>query len=52
MMIVAALLRDNRAVNANTNVEFVKILRFRIRDFTRRIEITYRKNDRDLKNKS
>jgi hypothetical protein len=52
VMIVAALLRDNRAVDANTNVEFVKTLRFRIRDFTRRIKVRYRKNDRDLKNKS
>jgi hypothetical protein len=52
MMIIVALLRDNCAVDANTNVEFVKTLRFRIRDFTQRIKIRYRKNDRDLKNKS
>jgi hypothetical protein len=52
VMIVVALLRDSRAVDANTNVEFVKTLRFRIRDFTRRIEIKYHKNDWDLKNKS
>jgi hypothetical protein len=52
VMIVAALLRDNRVINANTNVEFIKTLRFRIRDFIRRIEARYRKNDRDLKNKS
>jgi hypothetical protein len=52
MMIVAALLRDNRAVDTNTNVEFVKTFRFRIRDFTRHIEVRYRKNNQDLKNKS
>jgi hypothetical protein len=51
-MIVAALLCDNRAVDANTNVEFMKTFRFKIRDFTRRIKVRYRKNDRDLKNKS
>jgi hypothetical protein len=45
-------LYNNHAVDVNTNVEFVKILRFRIRDFTRRIEIKYRKNDRDLKDKN
>jgi hypothetical protein len=52
VIIVVALLRDNCAVDANTNVEFMKILRFRIRDFIWRIEIKYCKNDRDLKNKS
>jgi hypothetical protein len=52
MMIVVALLRNSRAVNANTNVEFMKTFRFRIRDFTRRIKVRYRKNDRDFKNKS
>jgi hypothetical protein len=49
-MIVAALLHNNRAIDANTNVEFVKILRFRIRDLTHRIKVKYCKNNRDLKN--
>jgi hypothetical protein len=51
-MIVAALLHNSRAIDANTNIEFMKTFRFKIRDFTRRIKIRYRKNDRDLKSKS
>jgi hypothetical protein len=52
VMIIAALLRNNHAVDVNTNVEFVKTFRFRVRNFTRRIKVRYHKNNRDLKNKN